>query len=84
MQRFENEILDVLKLLRARPSMEDADILDAIHHYVDVNKLEPDFLVFSEDFKAFAMEAAIKRNLIAKRHLPEAHSSNSNLNELDI
>lgn len=73
--------MDVLKVLKTQPYMENADIIDAIEHYVEVNKLEPDFLVFSEDFKSFAMQAAIKRSLIDKKFIPVA---NSNLNELDI
>lgn len=83
MQKFEREIMDVLKVLKTQPYMENADILDAIEHYVEVNKLEPDFLVFSADFEAFVMHAAIERNLIAKKYLP-VKDENSNLNELDI
>ena len=83
MQKFEREIMDVLKVLRTQPHMEKADIIDAIEHYVEVNNLEPDFLAFSKDFESFAMEAALKRNLISKKFIP-VKESNSNLNELDI
>ncbi|QIW88048.1 hypothetical protein Ab1vBOLIVR6_gp141 [Agrobacterium phage OLIVR6] len=38
MQKFEKDILDILKSFKTRSHMENCDVLDAIEEYVTVEK----------------------------------------------
>ena len=81
MQKFEKDILDILKSFKTRSHMENCDVLDAIEEYVTVEKIDEDQLIFSDDFKNFIFEAACKKNLIDKKFIVKEEK---NTNELEL
>lgn len=82
MQKFERDIFDILTSYKSKDHMKGSDVIDAIEEYIEIKKIEIETLIFSEDFKAFIFEAAVKRNAIDKKYL--ANRETKTLNELEI